>query len=465
MPRRRRPTSPAQTPPTYRSERTGDRRFRFRIDAQDEASTSQSEAAAGRGVRPTTRVRRKRPVILDSEDEQDSNSAASTASFRLASSPSLTPPPPEDTPPPPPPPLDRDSSSIDAPQLPQAVRPIAGDTSYNPPERNADGSRRYTAKEKGKGKAGAKTANPPGNVPENDVSGGEECIEVIDVTQDGRSRKRKREEKAKLAASEVVEVGSSQGSDGAQMKAGAYAEKASVPEKEPEVKDRRKVGVEEDKALASYSELELTRLSPASVANASMPDLLLRTRPARHHSMVGYVHVNKPIVTNRSGHVTCAKCLLDALLAAIKRNPDPTPGRNHWNPRGRGRGANRSRGRGTHNPSHHSSRGPTHPLSYPMGGPAEWTTEALKAVWLESKEREYHRGLLSHGMEEKNWAVSRELDEAAPREETTYITEELKGLWALDGVAYVVEGECPVSRRCFIDVSARFAWAKTARRR
>jgi len=79
-----------------------------------------------------------------------------------------------------------------------------------------------------------------------------------------------------------------------------------------------------------------------------------------------------------------------------------------------------------------------------MGGPAEWTLEALKTVWYESKEREYYRKLAENGMEESSWAVSRQLDDSAPKAETTVVTEELKGLWALDGVFYVVEGECPV---------------------
>ena len=64
-------------------------------------------------------------------------------------------------------------------------------------------------------------------------------------------------------------------------------------------------------------------------------------------------------------------------------------------------------------------------------------------------------------MEEKNWAVSRELDGNAPTEGGAMVKEELKGLWVLDGVYYVVEGECPVSAAGSLPFTGRKRLTKT----
>ena len=258
----------AQSPPSYRSERTGD--FQFRIHRQPAQSSNteevvQTSSVAANRVHTATRgtsarlSKRKRPKYKadsDSDPEEDElESTGSIASNYLESSKSLTPLPPESTPPPPPPPIPNDSSmhgtSVEA-------GPSGSRSSYNPPERNADGSRRYTAKEKGKGKA---RARQPINVDRGDDNDDlkdrndrDDRIEVIDVTDEGRKRKR-------ASAMEVVEVQSSQESMAEPKVEEKYvAGKGSVKEQgkssseEAKVVDKRKVGVEEEKALASYSQ-------------------------------------------------------------------------------------------------------------------------------------------------------------------------------------------------------------------
>lgn len=47
-------------------------------------------------------------------------------------------------------------------------------------------------------------------------------------------------------------------------------------------------------------------------------------------------------------------------------------------------------------------------------------------------------------MEKDNWEAMKEADPVAPKEEHILVKAELAGLWSIDGVHYVVEGECPV---------------------
>ena len=138
-----------------------------------------------------------------------------------------------------------------------------------------------------------------------------------------------------------------------------------------------------------------------------------------------------------SGHVLCDKCLFESLLAAVKRQHDPLP-----QPRAARGGRGRGRGRII---SYIPTRTVNHPKIYPIGGPSNWTADTLRNAWYRQLERQYNRQLAKIGMGEENWPAAREADPMAPVEDAIVVREVLKGVWAINGEHFVIEGECPVS--------------------
>jgi len=114
---------------------------------------------------------------------------------------------------------------------------------------------------------------------------------VIDVTHEGRKRKREN-------AKEVVEIGSSQENvrqepehvTADETGKGDHAQKEG-DNVDPALQDKRKIGVDEEKALASYSEFYN---SSQLETDQSLSNLFLRARTTRHYSMVCLVYSKNP---------------------------------------------------------------------------------------------------------------------------------------------------------------------------
>ena len=167
----------------------------------------------------------------------------------------------------------------------------------------------------------------------------------------------------------------------------------------------------------------------------SLSRLLLTSSSGCRYTMVSlFPLVNDTILRcANSGHILCAKCLLDSMIAAIKRNPNSHPARYPGPARGRGRG----RGRGI-NASQNLGRSSNN-------GITNWTVDSLTAAWYQYLEREYETQLALAEVPRESWDTMKLCDEKWPREENLIIKEEMKGLWNIEGKQFVVEGECPVS--------------------
>lgn len=174
-----------------------------------------------------------------------------------------------------------------------------------------------------------------------------------------------------------------------------------------------------------------------------------------------------------SGHVLCAECLFQSLIAAIVRSPNPYPAQQPVYNRGRGRGRGGAGGRRGRSSTRGGRGGPT-----PTGGapgrtgytalPTEWTTETLRDAWSAHLERDYEKRATEAGLDRESWELVRRLEregdgtgietgitnESGDGEvggqnglagEEVKVEQVLKGLWKIEGRYSVVEGECPVS--------------------
>lgn len=147
------------------------------------------------------------------------------------------------------------------------------------------------------------------------------------------------------------------------------------------------------------------------------------------------IYVDLPV----SGHVLCAKCLLDSLLAAIKRNPNHFPGQPPTRGRG-GRGGGRG-GRGSRASGHQES---WRSIGSEPGGPPEWTLESLKTARLAHLHAAYERLLDLNEVRPADRETYKQNDQTSPKHHIVVVKEMAKGFWEIDGIT-VVEGECPVS--------------------
>ncbi|WWD16870.1 hypothetical protein CI109_101302 [Kwoniella shandongensis] len=146
------------------------------------------------------------------------------------------------------------------------------------------------------------------------------------------------------------------------------------------------------------------------------------------------------------GHILCAQCLHSSLIAAIGRNPNPHPNQQpmHWRGRGgfRGRGGRYSRARGGAAAAAAASVNRNgRPDPY---GPTEWTRELLQEAWVKFQINLTEKQLQRAAVPKENWEVTKEA--VVPDAQDVKVDEVLKGLWKIDGHAWVVEGECPVCR-------------------
>ncbi|ORY26080.1 hypothetical protein BCR39DRAFT_274869 [Naematelia encephala] len=150
------------------------------------------------------------------------------------------------------------------------------------------------------------------------------------------------------------------------------------------------------------------------------------------------------------GHILCARCLLDSLLAALKRNPNPYPGQPPSN-RGRGTRGRGSRGGGRGGRGGYSNSGTHSHFSSTageskLGGPTEWTTETLETAWSKNLEIQY---LIINGAlpEIARGYTDDDRKAIVPDPGYFHVIEVLKGLWKIEPGGYIVEGECPVCRK------------------
>nr|XP_018264261.1 uncharacterized protein I303_02426 [Kwoniella dejecticola CBS 10117]OBR86419.1 hypothetical protein I303_02426 [Kwoniella dejecticola CBS 10117] len=137
------------------------------------------------------------------------------------------------------------------------------------------------------------------------------------------------------------------------------------------------------------------------------------------------------------GHILCAQCLHSSLLAAIGRNPNPYPDQHPH--RGGGRygargsaGGNANRGRSTR------GRVSLHGI-----GPAKWTKELLQQYYQHHLDLECEKQLVKQNVDQQEWNTIKELQ--VPKLDDIKVEEKLKGLWRLED-SWVVEGECPICR-------------------
>ncbi|KAK8861229.1 hypothetical protein IAR55_002048 [Kwoniella newhampshirensis] len=235
--------------------------------------------------------------------------------------------------------------------------------------------RRYTAQEKGKGRAVIGPIEVDESSPE-----GDDSIQVINVSQ---KRKRSR-------SGQVVEA--------------ASAEHTAVNE----------IDMDEDSLLGTGYMCPICFCAPTQA------------------------------VMTPCGHILCARCLHSSLIAAIGRNPNPHPNQQPLYPRGgrggRGRGGSGRFARG---------RGGTAAVAARNGrvlpyGPAEWTVELLQEAWVGFQASQAKKTFERSEMPKEEWDVA--LQSMLPETAQIKVEEVLKGLWKIDGHAWVVEGECPVCR-------------------
>ncbi|WVQ83448.1 hypothetical protein IAT38_005589 [Cryptococcus sp. DSM 104549] len=170
-----------------------------------------------------------------------------------------------------------------------------------------------------------------------------------------------------------------------------------------------------------------------------------------------------PAIVTPCGHILCAGCLHSSLTAAIRRNPNPFPEAGHPGFRGgiRGRGGRggrgAARGRGAaHAHTHPTGNGGGHPA--PLGpGPDHWTEHDLRAAFLAGRDAQVDKVMSARGWPREEWASVKEAmfgEDGASGErgggedgEEVEVKEVLRGLWMIRGRWWVVEGECPVCRR------------------
>ncbi|OCF42411.1 hypothetical protein I317_03786 [Kwoniella heveanensis CBS 569] len=152
------------------------------------------------------------------------------------------------------------------------------------------------------------------------------------------------------------------------------------------------------------------------------------------------------------GHILCAQCLHSSLTAAIGRNPNPYPD-NITHARGGGRGSRGSRGGPPRNTrtsraaaAHASPHNPAHSnLTEPRWGPGpnEWSKEFLQEYWHRYLTKLCENQLRKTKVPKGEWEAIKDVQ--VEKVEDVKVDHVLKGLWKVDG-QWVVEGECPVCR-------------------
>lgn len=283
-------------------------------------------------------------------------------------------------------------------------------------ETQVERDRRFTAAEKGKGRAIA-----PGTIPRTGAEGetitiseDEEEDDVIQVT--GIKRK--------IHTLDDDEEGEQRGLiDGQLGDTGGVVEVVPVDQ-----------GLEVKDGLKEFSEWisapGRSRWCWCWLLIRSLSCLFLRADPSRHYRLVSFLYTYSYSLLYvfpeyelifRSGHTLCAECLHSSLLAAIARNPNPYP-HNHpprQRPKPKKRGVNKK------------SKEPQ---------PTEWTVETLTETWTQAREREYEKIARASGMDEASL-------EAGRNDTPVEVVHVLKGLWKVEGSYWVIEGECPVCRK------------------
>jgi len=84
------------------------------------------------------------------------------------------------------------------------------------------------------------------------------------------------------------------------------------------------------------------------------------------------------------------------------------------------------------------------PRTWRSANPQSRPVDTLKAAWFGHLDKQYEWELIDRGVEKDSWDAIKAADPMAPKEENVVVKEELKGLWTIDGIHSVVEGECPV---------------------
>ncbi|WWC68861.1 uncharacterized protein I206_102797 [Kwoniella pini CBS 10737] len=156
------------------------------------------------------------------------------------------------------------------------------------------------------------------------------------------------------------------------------------------------------------------------------------------------------------GHILCAQCLHSSLLAAIGRNPNPYPDQQpHRGGRHGSRGsATANRGRSTRARGNNAAinegvaqntefRRSAHLVSLHGTGPPKWTKDLLQQFYQNHLNRQCERQLSEQNVESSEWEAFKELQ--VPKLDDIKVEEKLKGLWRVEDT-WVVEGECPVCR-------------------
>ncbi|WVF66925.1 hypothetical protein IAT40_001668 [Kwoniella sp. CBS 6097] len=146
------------------------------------------------------------------------------------------------------------------------------------------------------------------------------------------------------------------------------------------------------------------------------------------------------------GHILCAQCLHSSLTAAIGRNPNPYPDQ-HVHARGGGRGGRGNRGGPPRNSrtSRAAAANVHSNLSEPRWGPGptEWSKELLQEYWHRHLVKICENQLRKTHVPKEEWETIKDLQ--LGKVDDVNVAHVLKGLWKVDG-QWVVEGECPVCR-------------------
>ncbi|WVQ94690.1 hypothetical protein IAU59_001770 [Kwoniella sp. CBS 9459] len=152
------------------------------------------------------------------------------------------------------------------------------------------------------------------------------------------------------------------------------------------------------------------------------------------------------------GHILCAQCLHSSLTAAIGRNPNPYPD-NTAHGRGGGRGGRGNRG-GSHRNTRNSRAAAGHVMPHVSvnpnmseprwgPGPTEWSKELLQEYWHHYLTRICETQLRRTKVPKEEWDAIKDVQ--LDKLEDVKVDHVLKGLWKVEG-KWVVEGECPVCR-------------------
>lgn len=313
-------------------------------------------------------------------------------------------------PPPPPPPETVASSS-------SSSNASSSSQTRNPARSTRSTGRRYTAAEKGKGRA----SGPGADVEPITISEDEEEDEGIQITgMKRKTRPRAVEVDEQWLETEIANDESIRsGDDEVVAVTGQAGEDA----------------VDESGRLSGFSEWRwpwageerrsvLRRCQPVQSVLSSPHEPLLP--PGKW--IVPGVQASQtwPLTTPvYSGHILCSECLHSSLLAAVARNPNPHP-RNQPPQR-----APPTRRRGKK-------------IKVAEKQPVEWTAVTLREAWVAAQEKEYEIRARAAGMDPASIEAGRE--ELDPRATQVQVTMVLKGLWKVDERYWVVEGECPVCR-------------------